>query len=54
MKTRGIMLITALDDRNKLHFNLYSNRKHNITVFTVFFDQINAALVSVKDFFKKH
>ncbi len=27
---------------------------HNITVYTVFFDQINAALVSRRDFFQKH
>ncbi len=26
---------------------------HNITVYTVFFDQINAALVSRRDFFQK-
>ncbi len=27
---------------------------HNITVFTVFFNQINAALVSIRIFFHKH
>ncbi len=27
---------------------------HNITVFTVFFYQINAALVSIRIFFHKH
>ncbi len=27
---------------------------HNITVFTVFSDQINAALVSIRDFFQIH
>jgi len=27
---------------------------HNITVFTVFADQINAAVVSIRDFIQKH
>ncbi len=51
---------SALHHRNKLYFVIYSNRKqlffiviifHNINVFTVY--QINAALVSIKDF-QKH
>ncbi len=49
---------SALRNRNKLHFEVYSNRKHhfklyfffhNITVFRVFFDQINVALVNTRD-----
>ncbi len=27
---------------------------HNITVFSVIFNQINAALVSIRDVFQKH
>ncbi len=45
---------SALHHRNKLHFTIHSNRKqlfwivifHSFTVFTHFFYQINAALVS--------
>ncbi len=39
---------SALHHRNKLQFKI-----HNMTVFTVFFDKINAALVSIRDF-QKH
>jgi len=35
---------TGENHRNKLHFKI---EFHNIAVFTVFFDQINAALVSI-------
>jgi len=52
---------SALHHSTKLLFKLYLNRKlfffivifHNITLL-LFFDQINAALVSIKDFFQKH
>ncbi len=46
--------------RNKLHFNTYSHRKqifeivkifHNCTVFCCILDQINAGLMSRRDFF---
>ncbi len=49
----------ALHHRNKLHLQIYSHRKqlfyiviifHNIT--TGFTDQLNAALVRIRDFFK--
>ncbi len=51
---------SALHHRNKLHFTVYYNTIfhnteiifHNIAVFTLFFDQINAALVSSRYFFK--
>ncbi len=54
---------SAAHHSNKLHFNIYTHRNqlfyiliifHNITVFYCIFDQINAALVSRRDFFQKH
>ncbi len=52
--------ITALNNKNKLHFKIYSNRKpSNRKYFTIlllllyFFYQINAALVSIRGFFQK-
>ncbi len=52
---------TAAHHRNKLHFNRYSHRKTNLNwknisklyCFYCIFDQINAALVSRRDF-QKH
>ncbi len=50
----------ALHHKNELHFPIYYNRKqlfwiaiilHNISIFYCIFDQINAALVSKRDFF---
>lgn len=39
-------------------FKIYKHRKpllfHNITIFTVFFDQINATLVSIRVFIQKN
>ncbi len=52
---------SALHHRNKLHFKIYLKRNqliwnkiifHNITVYCIY-DQINAALVSIRVFFKK-
>ncbi len=51
---------SALTLQNKLHFTIFMNRNqlfqiviifHNIAVF---FHQINAALVSIRDFFQNH
>ncbi len=47
---------TALHHKNKLHFTIYSHgtqNVNNISQFLVFFDQINASLVSRRDFFQK-
>ncbi len=53
----------SFDHRNKLYFNIYSHRKQlfkivitftNMTVFTVFLDQIIIALLSMSDFFHKY
>ncbi len=52
---------SALHHRNKLHFKIYSNRKvilhfNNISQYNSFFcifNNINAALVSRRDFFQK-
>ncbi len=54
---------SALHHWNKSHLKIYLNREslfliviifHNITVITVFVDQINALLVSTRDFFITH
>ncbi len=48
---------SALLHRNKLHFNIYSTRKQlflNISQYHCIIDQINAVLVSIRDFFQKH
>ncbi len=51
---------SPLHHRNKLHFKIYSNRKQSFKnaiifphFFTVFFDQINVAFASIRDF-QKH
>ncbi len=63
LKTEVMMLkIQFWNQRNKLHFKIYSNRNvisnsKNISQYYCFcciLDQINAALVSWRDFFKKH
>ncbi len=54
LKTGVMMLKIQLHHRNILHFNIYSHRKHlflngnNCSVFYCIFDQINAALMSIK------
>ncbi len=51
---------TAAHHRNKLHFTIYSHRKQIFEIVIIFYnfycicDQINAALVSRRDFFQKH
>ncbi len=50
---------SALHHRNKLHFKMYYNKKYilicnNVSKYSCIFDQINAALLSKRDFFQKH
>ncbi len=60
LKTGVMMLKIQLDHRNKLQFNIYSQKKtadlnhKNIWQFLLYFDQINAGLVNRRDFFQKH
>ncbi len=57
-----MLKIQLWNHRNKLHFKIYSNRKlilnstniSKLYCFCCTFEQINAVLVSRRDFFKKH
>ncbi len=50
---------SALHQRHKLHFAIYSQKKkiilnNNISQYYCFIYQINAVLVSIRDIFQKH
>ncbi len=44
---------SALQQKNKLHFNMYSYRNTYFKLKYFFLYQINTALVSIRYFFKK-
>jgi len=57
-----MMKIQLFHHRNKLHFKIYSNREQSVQkcnnisqhhCFYCSFDHINAALLSIRDFFQK-
>jgi len=45
-----LKILKYIQIENKLIVQIF----HNITAHIVFFNQINAALVNIRDFFQKH
>ncbi len=48
-----VTLKFSFDHSKQLQFNRFSQRKQHISYFDCIFDQINAALMSRRDFFQK-